>query len=50
MCGLRELVDGAVGPLPIVLEKPWQSSKELTDCKGETEPPCLKRGKKEGAQ
>lgn len=46
MCVLRELQDGVVGLLSIMFEKPWQSSTDLTDCKGETEHSFFKRGKK----
>lgn len=43
-------VDGIVKPLSIMFEESWQSNEDPTGCKGETEPPFLKRGKKEGAR
>lgn len=43
MCDLRELMDGVVGPLSIMFDKPLRSSKVPTDCQGETEPLFSKR-------
>lgn len=39
-------VDGIVKTLSIMSEESWQSKEDPTGCKGETEAPFLKRGKR----